>query len=156
MEVEFDSISWWWFVGREETLARSCRADDVLSPCRCDIPVGVCIIGITCFFMIDDGIVGRLLAEFGRINKLAEEGRSILFEMSDASNDDFVPPIAFAATWSAALTAAIVRWDLSCDKVFISGLIDRFLELRFSLYALCIDLCLDGRLLAVSPVLEEP
>ena len=62
--------------------------------------------------MIDDGIVGRLLAEFGRINMLAEEGRSILFVMSDASNEDFVAPIAFAATWSAALTAAIVRWDL--------------------------------------------
>ena len=113
-----------------------------LSICLC-VPVGVFIIGITCLF-ITDGTVGRLLAEVGRINKLAEDaGRSRLLMASDTIDEGFDDPNAFAATWSAALTAAAVLWDLSCETALIPGLTDLFLELILSRYVSVSDLFLE-------------
>ena len=120
----------------------------VLSICLF-IPVGVFIIGTLCL-LITDGTVGRLLAEVGRINKLAEDaGRSRLLIASDTINKGFDDPNAFAATWSAALTAAAVLWDLNCEATLIPGLTDLFLELALSRYVSVRDLFLDCRLPSV-------
>ena len=79
------------------------------------------------------------------MSKLAEDnGLSKLLIMSDVrcGLDDLS---AFAATSSAALTAAAVLCDLSCAAVLIPGLIDLCLELTFSGYVAASDLCLDCR-----------
>ena len=112
------------------------------------------MIGIACL-LIPVGTAGRLLAEVGRINRLAEDGRSKLPIISDDNAVIWDAPSAFAATWSAALTAAAVLWDLSCATVEIPGLMDLFLELGFSRYVSVSDLCLEYRLLiVVSPPSE--
>ena len=113
------------------------------------------MIGITCL-LIPVGTAGRLLAEVGRINRLAEdEGRSKLPIISDDSWVAWDAPSAFAATWSAALTAAAVLWDLSCATVVIPGLMDLFLEVGFSRYVSVSDLFLEYRLLIdVNPPAE--
>ena len=56
------------------------------------------MIGITCL-LIPVGTAGRLLAEVGRINRLADdEGRSKLPIISDANAVGWDAPSAFAAT----------------------------------------------------------
>ena len=82
------------------------------------------------------------------MSKLAEDnGLSKLLIMSDVrcGLEDLS---AFAATSSAALTAAAVLCDLSCAALLIPGLIDLCLELTLSRYVAESDLCLD----CLSPV----